>query len=164
MSRRVLLLLHIASLILLAFGWWLDLLTIRVRYDIPIIGRIDLMDETRSVFGTLKKLWDTGNIFPFVLISLFGIAIPLIKTFFIFRVLVLPQRKAAIARVFINNISKWAMADVFAIGILVSFLAANAMDFTIALLRPGFYYFAAYVLLSNCIVMLLPKASGVGGN
>jgi uncharacterized paraquat-inducible protein A len=159
MSRRLLLLLHIASLALLAFGWTLDLLTIRTMAEIPIIGKIDIMNETRSVIGTLRNLWDTGNIFPFVLIALFGIAIPLIKTFFIFRVLVLPQRKAAIVRVFINSISKWAMADVFAIGILVSFLAANAMDYTKAYLRPGFYYFTAYVLLSNCIVMLLPKTA-----
>jgi uncharacterized paraquat-inducible protein A len=158
MNRRLLLILHIASLVLLAFGWTLDILTIRIMTEIPFIGRIEAMDETRSVFGTLRNLWDTGNIFPFILIALFGIAIPLIKTFLIFRVLLLPAGKTAVIRLFINHISKWAMADVFAIGILVSFLAANAMDYTTAILRPGFYYFTAYVLLSNCVVMFLPKA------
>ncbi len=159
MSRRLLLPLHFASLVLLGLGWWLDLLTIRISImtGIQAIGKIEVMNETRSVFGTLRNLWDTHNYFPFILIALFGIAVPLIKTYFIFRVLLLPAEKARALRRFVKAISKWAMADVFAISILVSFLAARAMDYTNAILQPGFYYFTAYALLSNFIVMFLPK-------
>lgn len=157
MNRWVLFSLHLISIVLLAFGWFLDLLTIQIGYTVPFLGTIDLMDETRSVFGTLRRLWETRNILPFILIGLFGIIIPLLKTFFIFRILLLPSEKAAAIRKFVSSISKWAMADVFAISILVSFLAANAMDYTKAIIRPGFYYFTGYVLLSNLIIMFLPR-------
>lgn len=158
MNRWLLFFLHIASLVLLGFGWLLDMLTIRISADILIIGRLELMEETRSVLGTLKNLWETHHIFPFILIGFFGIVIPLVKTYFIFRILLVPQKTAPLVRRFVNGISKWAMADVFAIGVFISFLAANSMDYTTAIIRPGFYYFAAYVLLSNCIVAFLPKA------
>ena len=157
MNRWLLLFLHIASLVLLAFGWLLDLMTIRISADIPIIGRLELMNETRSVFGTLKNLWETHHIFPFILIALFGIAIPVIKTYFIFRILLVPQKKVPAVRSFVRGISKWAMADVFAVGVFVSFLAANSMDYTKATIQPGFYYFATYVLFSNCVVVFLPR-------
>jgi uncharacterized paraquat-inducible protein A len=58
---------------------------------------------------------------------------------------------------FVNAISKWAMADVFAISIFIAFLGANAMESTNATLEPGFYYFSGYVLLSGLVAMLLGK-------
>ena len=45
--------------------------------------------------------------------------------------------------------SKWAMADVFAVGIFIAFMAGNAIDNLDAKLHPGFYYFIAYCLISN---------------
>ena len=51
----------------------------------------------------------------------------------------------------VSLMSKWAMADVFAISIFIAFLGAKAMKNTTASLEPGFYYFTAYVLLSAVI-------------
>jgi uncharacterized paraquat-inducible protein A len=161
MRPLLLLGLHIGSLILLGLGWTLDMLTIRIVVTVPIVGSISLMDETRSVLGTLQKLWETGNIFPFILIALFGILIPIVKTAFIFRIILSPNSTGAFARNFVDRISKWAMADVFAIAILVSFLAAGALDYTYASFRPGFYYFAAYVVVSNVIVMFLSRITRI---
>src|SRR5687768_14366203 len=158
MNRWFFLLLHTGSLVFLAMGWFLDLLTIRITISLPLIGDMDIMNETRSVSGTLQNLWETGNYFPFSLIFLFGIVIPLIKTFLIYRVIIQPNQ-TGIIRLLINNISKWAMADVFAVSILVSFLAANALDYTRAYFGDGFYYFTVYALVSNGIVMFLPKAA-----
>lgn len=160
MSRWLIIALHTSSLVLLGLGWFLDLLTIRISITLPLLGGMDLMNETRSVYTTLKKLWETGNHFPFTLIFLFGIVVPLVKTFLIYRVVLLPDQ-AGLSRSLVNSISKWAMADVFAVSILVSFLAANALDYTTAFFGAGFYYFTAYVLLSNAIVMFLPKWSSV---
>ena len=58
---------------------------------------------------------------------------------------------------FVSAISKWAMADVFAISIFVAFLGANAMESTKAILQPGFYYFAGYVILSGIVAMFCEK-------
>ena len=64
-------------------------------------------------------------------------------------------------------LSKWSMADVFAMGVLIAFLAANAatvenagfspiVQFD-ATLHSGFYWFLAYCLVSNLTGQLAEK-------
>jgi hypothetical protein len=47
------------------------------------------------------------------------------------------------------------MADVFAVGVFIAFLAANALDNLDARLHPGYYYFVAYCLVSNVAFQFL---------
>jgi paraquat-inducible protein A len=56
---------------------------------------------------------------------------------------------------FTRSISKWAMADVFAVGVFIAFLAANALDNLDAKLHPGYYFFVAYCLVSNVAFQFL---------
>ncbi len=154
MNRYFLLCLHIISMVLLGFGWVKDMLQINISAN--FIVTINLFNEKRSVLGTLQTLWQGQNYWPFFLIFLFGILVPLIKSAVIFYILAV-KNAATKWFGFVNAISKWAMADVFAISIFVAFLSANAMASTQAILQPGFYFFSSYVLLSGVIVMLLPK-------
>jgi uncharacterized paraquat-inducible protein A len=144
----------VISLVLLGFGWIKDMLHIEINAH--FIVDISLFNEDRSVIGTLESLWKSGNYWPFFLIFLFGIIVPIIKSLLIFYLL-LSKGPHAWGYKFLNAISKWAMADVFAISILVAFLGANAMENTRASLGIGFYFFAAYVLLSAIIVVLPGK-------
>ncbi len=153
-NRWVLLILHIVSLVLLGFGWVLDILHINI--SVHYFVDLNLFSEKRSVLGMLEKLWDDGNYWPFSLIFLFGIIIPLIKSGIIFYLL-LGKNPAIKWQRFVSAISKWAMADVFAISIFVAFLGANAMQNTQAILQPGFYYFAGYVILSGIVAMFCGK-------
>jgi uncharacterized paraquat-inducible protein A len=159
MNRSILLVIHTASLVLLFFGWTLDMLKIDVSAEFII--SFNLFNEKRSVLGTLQSLFGSGNYFPFFLILLFGIIVPLIKSGALYYLLLAknpPPRWAA----FVKGISKWAMADVFAISIFVAFLGARGMEHTQAVLEPGFYYFAAYVLLSaiiSAVALKLPPKS-----
>ena len=123
MNRYLLLALHIISLVLLGFGWVLDILHI----DISIHYIID-----------------------------FNILVPLIKSGILFYIILAKNPKAKWQR-FVSAISKWAMADVFAISIFVAFLGANAMESTKATLQPGFYYFAGYVILSGIVAAICGK-------
>jgi paraquat-inducible protein A len=152
--RYILLVVHVISLVLLGFGLVKDVLQIDVSAHFLV--DINLFNETRSVISTLQNLWRSDNYWPFFLIFLFGIMVPIIKSLVIFYLLLAPNPKN-IAYAFVNVISKWAMADVFAIAIFVAFLGARAMENTKAILLPGFYYFSAYVLLSAAITMFLPK-------
>ncbi|MBL7702714.1 MAG: paraquat-inducible protein A [Ferruginibacter sp.] len=154
MNKYVLLLLHVISLVLLGFGWVLDMLHIDI--SVHYIIDFNLFSEKRSVLGMLEKLWKDGNYFPYTLIFLFGIIVPLIKSGIIFYLL-LGKNPAAKWQRFVSAISKWAMADVFAISIFVAFLGANAMESTKAVLLPGFYYFSGYVILSGIIAVLCGK-------
>jgi uncharacterized paraquat-inducible protein A len=154
MNRLILLIFHIGSLVLLLFGWVKDMLHIEISAH--FIVNLNLFSEERSVLGTLQILWQTGNYWPFLLVFLFGIIVPLVKSAVIFYLLLV--KNASIKWYgFVKAISKWAMADVFAISILIAFLGANAMENTKANLEIGFYCFSAYVLLSSIIVMLLNK-------
>ncbi len=154
MNRIMLLILHCVSLVLLGFGWVKDMLQIDITTHLFI--DLNLFNEKRSVISTLKSLWETANYWPFLLIFLFGIVVPLIKSAVIFYLLVARQPRQQWYG-FVSAISKWAMADVFAISIFVAFLGARAMENTKAILEPGFYFFAGYVLLSGIIVTLLGK-------
>ena len=154
MNRYLLLGLHIISLILLGFGWILNILHIEI--NVHYIVDFTLFSEDRSILGLLKKLWTDSNYWPFLLIFIFGIIVPLIKSGLIFYILLGKNPDSKWHR-FVSTISKWAMADVFAISIFVAFLGANAMESTKAVLQPGFYYFSGYVLLSGLVAMFCQK-------
>jgi len=154
MNRSILLLFHTASLVLLYFGWTLDMLKIDISAEFII--SFNLFNEKRSVLGTLQSLWQSGNLFPFFLILLFGIIVPLVKSAALYYLL-LAKKPAQRWVAFVKGVSKWAMADVFAISIFVAFLGARSMEHTQAALEPGFYYFAAYVLLSAVIAAVTAK-------
>ena len=154
-NRWVLLILHTLSLVLLYFGWTLDMLHIDISTH--FIVNFNLFNEKRSVIGTLQTLWEGSNYWPFLLIFLFGILVPLIKSGIIYYLLLAKEPRPFWVS-FVKGISKWAMADVFAISIFIAFLGAAAMENTKAWLEPGFYYFSAYVLLSAGISWLIGRA------
>jgi paraquat-inducible protein A len=153
-NRWLLLVLHLVSLVLLGFGWVLDMLHIDISTHFLV--NINLFNEKRSVIGTLESLWTGSHYWPFFLIFLFGIVVPLVKSGMIFYLL-LAKNPSLKWQGFVSAISKWAMADVFVISIFVAFLGADAMKNTHAELEAGFYYFSGYVLLSGIIAFLLGK-------
>ena len=55
----------------------------------------------------------------------------------------------------VRSLSKWAMADVFAVGVFIAMLAAQGTDNLDGIPGPGFYFFAAYCLVSNLAFQLL---------
>ena len=86
MNKYILLGLHVISLVLLGFGWVLDILHINITAHYIIT--VELFDERRSVLSTLKNLWQTNNYWPFLLIFLFGIIVPIVKSILLFYLLV----------------------------------------------------------------------------
>ena len=152
--KITLLLLHTVSLALLVPGLVKDMLEINISAHFFI--ELNLFNENKSILGTLSALWQSHNYFPYSLILLFGIIIPLVKSVLVFYLLITPKPRQDYYYL-VTVISKWAMADVFAISIFTAFLGANAMLNTAAVLQPGFYFFAGYVLLSGLVSALLGK-------
>lgn len=154
MNRYGLLILHVISLVLLGFGWVLNVLHIDI--SIHYLVDFNLFSENRSVIGMLQKLWIDKNYWPFFLIFFFGMVVPITKSIIIFFLLLTKNPPLKWLQL-VSSISKWVMADVFAISIFVAFLGANAMESTKATLQPGFYYFSGYVILSGIVSMLCRK-------
>ncbi len=134
--------------------------------DIKVKGRSTLYDRSRSISGTAQDLWTSGYLLVAVLIVLFSIVIPVFKASLLL-----------IAAITNNNgyllwlnglLSKWSMADVFAIGVTIACLAANgssrgssppssALLYFHAELNEGFYWFLAYCLVSIATGQLMEK-------
>ena len=133
---------------LMVAGWILPLLTIKITFDVPLMGTQTILDETRSLLETVQKLTADGNLFPALLITFFGILVPLLKTVSLFYALA-GRRNSHIVAGWMFSINKWAMADVFSMSIIIAFLTAKGMGNISATPGIGFYVFTAYVLLSG---------------
>lgn len=118
-------------------------------------GQIQAYDSTRSIWGTVQELASTGNLPVALLIVLFSVVIPVFKLCLQGAALALPEARWRAPLWWLNaSLSKWSMADVYVMGMLVAYMAGSAsgqmgdiltMD---AQLEVGFYFFLAYCLFS----------------
>ena len=125
------------------------------------VGRVEVYTQTRSILGAVRNLYDVGSPMPATLILLFSVVVPLTKALLVV-VAAYMRNVASRQRVldFVAGIAKWSMADVFVVGLFITYLAAQATQTmpgqktSAPLLAfdahfgPGFYWFAAYCLFS----------------
>ena len=139
--------LTLVSLALLIPGLRSDALTITAT--MPLLKK-PLFEETQSILRAVKRLYDSKNYFVAGLILLFSVVVPFIKAALLAVILWAknPQTKYRLY-LLVRSMSKWAMADVFAVGVFIAFMAGNALDNLDAKLHPGYYFFIAYCLVSN---------------
>ncbi len=134
---------------LLIPGLMSDLLTLRASFSIPLLGRQEVLKETRSILGTIGHLSENGNSFVAFLILLFSVLVPFAKLLIMGFIAMSPSRVATTRMYkFVGFISKWSMADVFVVGIFIAFLSIKTNENIEAELHSGFYYFTAYCILS----------------
>jgi uncharacterized paraquat-inducible protein A len=132
--------------------------------QLDISGELQAYEKTRSIAGTIRELYDADQLLVALLIGLFSIVVPVLKCLLMLASAVTRQNKNLHTVDKIKNmISKWSMADVFVVAIIVAYLAANATQHTETLFSldarfmPGFYYFLAYCILSIASAQLLDK-------
>lgn len=123
---------------------------------------IEVYAQTRSIIGSVQHLYEVKSPMPATLILLFSVIVPFAKAALIFWALFLRdahRRRGTLA--FVELIAKWSMADVFAVALFITYLAAQASQtppgdpnfpppmvaFT-ASLGAGFYWFTAYCIFS----------------
>ena len=124
------------------------------------VENVEVYQQTRSIVGAVRQLYDVGSPLPATLILLFSVIVPLTKAALV-ALAVSIQSATARKRTlhFVETIAKWSMADVFAVALFIVFLAAQAsqqppgestpplLAFT-AHFGPGFYWFTAYCVFS----------------
>jgi uncharacterized paraquat-inducible protein A len=130
---------------------------------LTIVASIDLMGvpreifrQTQSVLQAVRTLHEADNDFVAGLILFFSVTVPFLKALALVIILSLrnPVSKYRLY-LMVRSLSKWAMADVFAVGVFIALLAAQGSDNLDGVAGPGFYYFAAYCLVSNLAFQLL---------
>jgi hypothetical protein len=123
---------------------------------------VEVYEQTRSIVGSVRRLYEVGSPVPATLILLFSVIVPLTKAVLVAWAVFLTNeqlRKRTLS--FVVSIAKWSMADVFVVALFIAYLAAQASaaptsgpDAAPPLLAfdahfgAGFYWFAAYCLFS----------------
>ena len=126
------------------------------------VGEVEVYQQTRSIVGSVRRLYEVGSPVPATLILLFSVIVPLLKTALVtWAFFFANERDRQRTLGFVETIAKWSMADVFVVALFIAFLAAKAsaaptqgpgaapalIAFS-AHFGPGFYWFAAYCLFS----------------
>jgi len=123
--------------------------------------RIEVYYRSRSIIGTVQYLYEVDSPLAATLILLFSVVVPFGKVILVlwtyFQTHLGRRRRGA--RI-LAAIKKWSMADVFAVALFIAYLSAkatqepagpdaapNLVSFN-ATFGPGFYWFAAYCLIS----------------
>ncbi len=130
-------------------------------------GHIDAYGKTRSIWGTVVELFEHNNRLVAVLVAMFSVVVPLCKSLMQFIVLLFPKARVAqpLSRLS-GAMSKWSMADVFVLALIIAFLGGNAdghfgqLVIMNAYLHEGFWLFLAYCLMSIIISMFLQPIDG----
>jgi hypothetical protein len=124
-------------------------------------GRIEAYRNTRSILGLYEELSASGNVAVAFLILTFSVIVPVIKLLMQLVALLLPNAAGRALLALNAALSKWSMADVFVMAMLIAFLAGRAsegvgqllvMD---ARLEVGFWYFVAYCFFAIAAGALL---------
>jgi hypothetical protein len=125
---------------------------------------VEVYYQRRSILGSVRYLYRVGSPTAATLILLFSVVVPFAKGA---AVLWAVFRRDPVRRQrtlnFVEMIAKWSMADVFAMALIIAYLASRASQtppgpgFVPQLVRfsadfgPGFYWFAGYCLFSLAI-------------
>ena len=158
--------LTLVSLALLVPGLTQPVLTITA--SIKVMGTTrEIFRQTQSIVEAVRSLNQSGNTFVAGLILLFSILVPFTKAVLLGIILAFRRQRAGHRLyLFVRSISKWSMADVFAVGVFIAYLAAIGTDNLDAQAGVGFYCFAGYCLVSNLASQLLhvpePVSEGEG--
>ena len=161
MTRRniIAVVLVVISLVVVVPGLIQPIITLSAN----MMGR-QVFAETRSILQTVKDLHESGNDLVAGMILFFSVLVPFIKAVLLGVVGVLKPTVPLRYRLFtfVRGISKWAMADVFVVGVYIAYLSAKATDALDAELHEGFYYFTAYCLISLLSVQVMQVESSQG--
>jgi hypothetical protein len=139
-------------------------MAVKLLDNLNVSGDVQAYEKTRSILGTVKELFESKNYLVSFLVMLFSVMIPLSKSLLLLTSLWIPEVRIKKRLVGIANvISKWSMADVLVVAVIVAYLAANASGdmgeiFSMtATLGSGFYFFLTYCILSLLSAQLMSR-------
>ena len=115
----------------------------------------EVLQKTRSIWGAVTELYQSGNRLVAGLVMLFSVVVPALKL----SLMLVQQCVSSIGlklriNAVVNALAKWSMADVFVVALIITFMTGNAsggmgeMLKTQAQFENGFYFFTAYCILS----------------
>jgi hypothetical protein len=139
----------LASLLTLFLGLITPIMMVTIHKNVEYLGDVVLSFESKSVIGSILKLFESGDGIVAFVILLFSVVIPSIKIVSLLFVSLFMQNRFAHGIVkFFKIIGKWSMVDVFVVATFLVYLTLNKGDVSRAEVEVGLYFFLAYVLVS----------------
>lgn len=141
-----------------------------------------ILDQTRSILGTIADLFDQDRAIPGALILLFSVIFPIVKGILVIFSVLTPHAgpRRTLYRI-VSAMGKWSMADVFVVAIFLSYLSTTGdtsrqmheikvfgmvipLEVTTKVMSDigmGFWCFLAYCLLSLLAVTIWQPEEGL---
>jgi hypothetical protein len=139
----------LGALVALINGLIAPLMLMIVHKEVEYLGDVVLSFESRSILGSVSKLYGDGNLVVAGVILLFSILVPATKTLALLFVSWYEYSPFAAGVVrFFRHLGKWSMIDVFIVALLLVYLTSNSQEISRAEAEAGLYFFLTYVLLS----------------
>lgn len=139
----------LAALITLAGGLLIPIMMMSIHKEIEYLGDVVLTMESKSVLGSIGKLFEGDNYIVGGALLLFSIILPLLKTLSMLFVALFINIRVAHSMVhFFKLLGKWSMADVFVVATFLVYLSGSRGEMSRAEVQMGLYFFLAYVILS----------------
>jgi paraquat-inducible protein A len=164
MKKTIGIILLLISLACLTLGLVYPFMTITIEVDMAgkggFLGSLiggSIADQfnkrmSYSIPQAMNMLFEHKQYFVGVLIGLFAVVLPILKTLLTF--IYLYSKNTRLYN-FMGMIGKFAMADVFCIGIFIAFLYTRFNQSLKADIEVGYYWFAAYVIINIISIILL---------
>jgi len=133
----------------LMVGLTTPILSVEVSKTLPVLGETVLQFQSKGILTTVTGLWEHGNRWLALLLLLFSVVLPLLKTGVAWLTLFSRTHPISLRGLHLSHhLGKWSMADVFVVAILVAYFSSNAGGLTQAEVQAGLWFFAIYVVLS----------------
>jgi len=148
----------LAALMTLIFGLITPIMMVTIHKEVEYLGDVVLSFESKGVIGSIEKLLENGDTVVALVILLFSVVIPVIKTFSLAFVSVFMQSRFAHGIVkFFKMIGKWSMVDVFVVATFLVYLTVDKGEVSRAEVEVGLYFFLAYVIVSMLVSLSADK-------
>jgi hypothetical protein len=142
----------LGALVTLVFGLITPIMMVTIHKEVEYLGDVVLSFESKGVIGSIVKLFESGDAVVAIVILLFSVLIPVVKTLSLLFVSIFMESKFAHGIVkFFKMIGKWSMVDVFVVATFLVYLTGNGGDVSRAEVEVGLYFFLAYVIVSMLV-------------
>lgn len=142
----------LGALVALVFGLITPIMMVTIHQEMEYLGDVVLSFESKGVIGSIAKLFESGDAIVAIVILLFSVLIPAVKTLSLLFVSLFMESRFAHGIVkFFKMIGKWSMVDVFVVATFLVYLTANKGDVSRAEVEVGLYFFLAYVIVSMLV-------------
>ena len=139
----------LASIVALINGLITPIMLVLLHKDVEYLGDVVLSFESKSIIGSIEKLYTQGNLVLAGAILLFSILIPTVKSISLLIVSSFEYSPFASKMVrFFKHLGKWSMMDVFVVSLLLVYMTTGDSDISRAEIEIGLYMFLVYVILS----------------